>query len=85
MAYEGKIISGDCHVDLPWLPADLFIANAPSHLKERLPVVMETNDGEQWFADGKPLSVWVAGAGLGLKGYWDPYVPGHSTRLDKME
>ena len=85
MAYEGKIISGDGHLDLPWLPADLFVANAPSHLKERVPVVRETNDGEQWFADGKPLSVWVAGAGLGLKGFWDPYVPGTSTRLDKME
>ena len=85
MTYEGKIISGDGHLDLPWLPADLFQSNAPSHLKDRLPVVRETNDGEQWFADDRPLSVWVAGAGSGLKGYWDPYVPGHSTRLDRME
>ncbi len=87
MGYRGKVISGDGHIDLPWLPDDLFVANAPSHLKARMPEVKETNDGAQWFADGKPLGVWVAGAGIGLRegAFFDPYVPGHSTRMDRME
>ena len=58
MAYKGKVISGDGHIDLQWLPGDLFIENAPSHLKEQMPVVKETNDGKQWFANGKPLGSW---------------------------
>ena len=50
-----------------------------------MPHVEETNEGDQWFAEDKRLG-WVAGAGLGLRdGGWDPYVPGHSTRMDRME
>ena len=83
--YTGKVISGDCHIDIPWLPTDLFVTNAPSHLKDKMPHVKETSEGTQWFADGKQLG-WVAGAALGLReGAWDPYVAGYSTRLDKME
>ena len=87
MSYAGKIYSGDGHIDLPWLPADLFVANAPAHLKDQMPKVEESDDGRQWFAEGRPLGVWVAGAGLGLRdgAFFDPYVPGHSKRLDKME
>ena len=86
MAYEGKVISGDCHVDIPWLPADLFTSNAPAHLKARMPHVENTSDGQQWFADGKPLGC-VAGSGVGIRPelFWDPYVAGVSTRLDRME
>ena len=87
MSYDGKIYSGDGHIDLPWLPADLFVANAPAHLKDQMPRVQETKDGKQWFAEGRPTGMWVAGAGLGLRdgSLFDPYVPGHSSRLDKME
>ena len=45
VGYEGKVISGDGPFDLPWLPDDLFVANAPSYLKARMPEVQETNDG----------------------------------------
>ena len=86
MGYTGKVISGDCHVDIPWLPADLFTSNAPAHLKDRMPHVEDTKDGEQWFAGGRQLGC-VGGAGIGLQPslFWDPYVPGVSTRLDRME
>ena len=86
MGYSGKVISGDCHVDIPWLPADLFTSNAPAHLKDRMPHVEDTKDGEQWFAGGRQLGC-VGGAGIGLQPslFWDPYVPGVSTRLDRME
>ena len=82
MAYQGKVISGDCHIDIPWLPADLFLSNAPAHLKERMPHVVETSEGKQWVADGTLLG-WVAGAGL--TGLWDPYIPGESRHSDRME
>ena len=35
MNYDGKIYSGDGHIDLPWLPADLFVANAPADTNVR--------------------------------------------------
>ncbi len=85
MAYEGKVISGDCHIDIPWLPADLFVTQGPAHLRDRMPQVVDTDDGKQWIADGAYVG-WVAGAGVGAKaGAWDPYVPGISKRMDRME
>ncbi|MEE9248383.1 MAG: amidohydrolase family protein, partial [Dehalococcoidia bacterium] len=85
MAYLGKVISGDCHIDIPWLPADLFTSKSPAHLRDRMPRVVETSEGSQWFTEDSLLG-WVAGAGLGLRpGGWDPYVPGASRRLDAME
>jgi len=29
-------ISADCHLDLIWLPPDLFTSEAPAHLKDRM-------------------------------------------------
>jgi predicted TIM-barrel fold metal-dependent hydrolase len=85
MAYEGKVISGDCHIDIPWLPADLFVSNAPARLRDKMPKVLDTDQGKQWFADGQQLG-WVAGAGIGEEeGAWNPYKPGLSNRLDRME
>ena len=37
MHYE--VISADCHIDLPWLPEDLFTSRARAELKERMPYV----------------------------------------------
>ena len=85
MAYQGKVISGDCHIDIPWLPADLFTSKSPAHLRDLMPHVMETGEGPQWFTEDSLLG-WVAGAGTGLRPVpWDPYVPGASRRLDAME
>jgi len=30
-------ISADCHIDMPWLPPDLFTANASALMKDRMP------------------------------------------------
>ena len=86
MGYTGKVISGDCHVDIPWLPADLFTSNAPAHLQDKMPRVKDTEDGEQWFAGDRQLGC-VGGAGIGLQPslFWDPYVAGVNERLDRME
>ena len=77
-----EIISGDGHIDLPWLPADLFVSNAPAHYKDRMPQVRDTKEGKQWYMQGRPLA-GVAAAVPGSS--WEPYVPGRSRRLDRME
>ena len=45
-----KRISADSHLDLPWMPPDLFTSMAPRDLKERMPYVTETDDGPKWVA-----------------------------------
>jgi hypothetical protein len=42
MAYSR--ISADCHIDLPWIPPDLFTANAAAALKDRMPFVKDGPD-----------------------------------------
>lgn len=79
---ELDIISGDGHIDLPWLPADLFVTNAPARLKGRMPHVEDTVEGKRWYMQGRPLA-WVAAAVP--ESSWEPYIPGQSRRLDRME
>ena len=45
MRYE--VISADCHVDLCWLPPDLFTANASAQLRDRMPYVTDGPDGRR--------------------------------------
>ena len=78
MRYE--IISADCHIDLPWLPENLFTENARQSLKERMPHVVETERGRHW--------VTTSGAQFGLQNGMGsagrPYVPGEIHRSDRM-
>ena len=46
-----KRISADCHLDMIWLPPDLFTSEASSELKERMPFVNEGPNGKEWVAD----------------------------------
>ena len=55
-----KRISADCHLDLPWLPAELFVSEAKRELKERMPYVEQGPDGRYW--------VTKAGVNMGLVG-----------------
>ena len=41
-------ISADCHLDLPWLPRELFVSEASRELKDRMPYVEEGPDGKKW-------------------------------------
>jgi predicted TIM-barrel fold metal-dependent hydrolase len=74
-------ISADCHIDFPWIPPDLFTANASAAMRDRMPYVREGADGPYWTTK--------AGAGLGLVGgtgsSGQKYVPGTNKRLDVME
>src|SRR5262249_35998511 len=41
-------ISADCHIDMPWMPADLFTSNASAALRDRMPYVTDGPDGPTW-------------------------------------
>src|SRR5690348_5450441 len=73
-------ISADCHLDMPWMPPDLFVSEARRELKERMPYVEEGRRGPQWVAKN--------GANFGLKNGVGPggapFVPGQNHRVDKM-
>jgi uncharacterized protein len=73
-------ISADCHVDLIWLPPDLFTANATAALKDRMPYVVEGHKGTQWVAkNGAKFGLMN---GMGSAGR--EYVPGEIHRSDRM-
>ena len=73
-------ISADSHLDLPWMPPELFVERAPRALKERMPYVAEGPDGPRWVARN--------GASFGLMNGVGPsgqkYVPGMHARVDVM-
>ncbi|HXP03258.1 MAG TPA: amidohydrolase family protein [Stellaceae bacterium] len=75
-----KVISADCHVDLIWLPPDLFTSNAPAALKERMPYVTDGERGREWVT--KNGASFGLDAGMGSAGR--PYQPGKIHRSDRM-
>ena len=81
---EYQCISADCHMDLCWLPHDLFTSNASKALKERMPYVTESPEGHVWvMKPGTKLSRANAKGGVGTQGN-AAYVPGLEHRLDRM-
>ncbi len=78
MRYD--VISADCHIDLCWLPPDLFTSNATAPLKDRMPFVTDGPDGPYWTTKG--------GANFGLQNGMGSagrkYVPGEIERSDRM-
>src|SRR5919109_1115192 len=73
-------ISADCHVDLCWLPPDLFTSNASAAMKDRMPYVTAGPKGPVW--------VTKKGANFGLLNGMGSagreYVPGVIHRSDRM-
>src|SRR5438874_8986373 len=78
MKYD--VISADCHVDLIWLPPDLFTANAPAAVKDRMPYVSEGPGGREWVT--KTGASFGLDAGMGSAGR--KYEPGKIHRSDRM-
>ena len=78
MKYD--VISADGHVDLIWLPPDLFTANCPAAMKDRMPHVVEGPKGPEW------VSIKGAKFGLanGMGSAGREYVPGIIHRSDRM-
>ena len=38
-------ISADCHLDMPWMPPDLFTSEASREMKDRMPYVADGQIG----------------------------------------
>jgi len=78
MGYE--VISADCHVDLCWLPPDLFTSGASATMRERMPFVADGPNGPTWKTKrGANLGV-VNGMGSGGR----QYIAGKIHRADRM-
>ena len=70
---EYRIISGDGHVDLNWLPHDVFVDNAPSQWKHQMPHVEDSTSGPVWKANGKimtPVGVFRAESWTNPAGFY---------------
>ena len=78
MKYD--VISADGHIDLVWLPPDLFTSQAPADMKDRMPFVGESSQGPQWM--NKQGATFGLMNGMGATGR--PYVPGEIHRSDRM-
>jgi uncharacterized protein len=73
-------ISADCHLDMGWLPPDLFVSQATPALKSRMPRVIEGPSGLRWATDkGSDFGV---PAGVGASGH--KFVRGKQLRADLM-
>ena len=76
---EYKLISGDSHIDMTWMPGNVFIENAPAKYRDTVPRVVDSEAGPHWFAEGKDLGVY---GGLGF-GFTKPD-RGQSKHIDMM-
>ncbi len=74
-------ISADCHLDMLWLPPELFTSNASSKLRDLMPYVAENSDGVKRWTDNNGAEYGLCG-GVGATG--TPWVPGKQLRADKM-
>ena len=73
-------ISADCHIDLPWLPPDLFTSNASAAMRDRMPRVAEDPKGPRWGT--KTGATFGLVNGMGSAGR--EYIPGQIHRSDRM-
>ena len=83
---EYRCISADCHIDLCWMPNDLFVSNASQAMKDRMPYVTDGPDGPMWVTKkGKKLCLANGnGATATASGGRMRYVPGKVDRFDRM-
>ena len=58
-------ISADCHIDMPWIPNDLFTANASAAMRDRMPYVTDGPDGPHWTCKNGTSFGLVGGVGPG--------------------
>ena len=50
---DWKMFSADDHVDLPYLPGDLWTARVPRKFRDRVPRLVESAEEWHWEADGE--------------------------------
>lgn len=78
MRYE--MISADCHLDLCWLPPDLFTSHASPAFRDRVPYVTDGPKGPVWMTKKGASLGHVNGMGSAGR----EYVPGRIHRADRM-
>jgi predicted TIM-barrel fold metal-dependent hydrolase len=55
---EYRVISADDHIDLQWLPKDLWQRRVPREWRERAPRVVDTPDGPYWVCGSDRWDPW---------------------------
>jgi predicted TIM-barrel fold metal-dependent hydrolase len=55
---EYRTVSADDHIDLQWLPKDLWQKRVPPQWRERSPRVADTSDGPYWFCGSDRWDPW---------------------------
>src|SRR5277367_4282940 len=78
MKYD--VISADSHIDLIWLPPDLFTDNAAAAMKDRMPYVTDGPRGKEWVTKSGASFGLMNGMGSGGR----LYEPGKIHRSDRM-
>ena len=74
-----NLISADTHMDLVYMPGDVFVENSPSEIRDMMPRVEDTDEGPYWILEGK--KVVPSGYG-GLNS--GEYQEGEAKHLDRM-
>ncbi|MSQ26320.1 MAG: amidohydrolase [Dehalococcoidia bacterium] len=74
-----RVISADSHIDLTWLPGDLFTSQAPARLRDRMPRIVGESPNWRWVAGDRELT-GMGGIGKGLFSLQK----GQSHNLDRM-
>jgi len=80
MPMKYDVISADSHIDLIWLPPDLFTSNASSEMRDRMPFVTDGARGKEWVT--KTGASFGLVNGMGSAGRL--YEPGKIHRADRM-
>src|SRR5271167_4305445 len=75
-----KLISGDNHIDLTYLPPDLWSSEVPTKWKLLAPRVEELEDGLHWFVEAQDKGI-LNGIGPGFM----PYQRGMFGHIDEMK
>ena len=55
---EYRVVSADDHIDLQWLPRDLWQKRVPAAYRERAPKVIDTADGPTWVCSDDRWDSW---------------------------
>lgn len=75
-----QVISADCHIDLCWLPPELFVSESSAALRDRMPFVADGPEGPHW----RTKSGVTMGLVNGMGSMGRPYKPGEIGRSDRM-
>ena len=55
---EYRVISADDHIDMQWLPRDVWQERVPASWRARAPRVVDTADGPYWMCGEDRWDAW---------------------------